>query len=159
MQSMKLLFVTLAFVAFTGKTIKIKTMFTNKEIVQKLFEQAINQRKSELFQEIIDTGFVGLQGQRGPAAFQAIFDPLIHAFPDIRYTVEDMVAEGDKVAVRWTWQGTHQALFRNIPATGKVVSTEGISIFGFRDGKIISAATLTDRLGFLEKLGVVNANL
>jgi hypothetical protein len=60
------------------------------------------------------------------------------------------------VAIRWTWKGTQTGLFRNIPATGKAINSEGILIFRLRNGKLIGSSTETDRLGFLEKLGVVN---
>ncbi len=156
--SAKLLLATLALAAFSPITTKNKAMFTNKEIVQELFEQALNQKKTEIFQDIIDADFAGPQGQKGPAAFHAIFDPLLHAFPDIRYTIEDMVGEGDKVAVRWSWQGTQSAAFRNIPPTGKHISNEGATVFVLKNGKISAGSTITDRLGFLQQLGVITGN-
>ena len=81
------------------------------------------------------------------------------AFPDIHYTLDDVVAEGDRVAVRWHWTGTHKAPFRAFPATGKAVTNPGTGIFRFQDGKIVAAALETDRLGFLEQIGVVPPNV
>jgi predicted ester cyclase len=59
------------------------------------------------------------------------------AFPDLRYTVEDMVSEGDKVVARWHWEGTHDGVFRDIPPTGKRVSLTGIVIYRLDGGKVV----------------------
>jgi steroid delta-isomerase-like uncharacterized protein len=77
------------------------------------------------------------------------------AFPDIRYTVEDLIAEGDRVAIRWRWSGTHRAPFRGIPVSQKQVSDSGIAIYRFQDGRIVQTWLETNRLGFLQQIGVV----
>jgi predicted ester cyclase len=77
------------------------------------------------------------------------------AFPDLHYTVEDVVADGDRVAVRWHWTGTHQGAFRGIAATQRAVTNNGLAIFRLRDGRIVAATLETDRLGFLQAIGVV----
>ena len=77
------------------------------------------------------------------------------AFPDLHYTVEDEVAEGDKVVVRYRFEGTHQGQFQVAPTTGKQVSYTGILIYRFADGKIIEQWTEADLLSFLQQLGVV----
>ena len=76
------------------------------------------------------------------------------ALPDIQYTVEDMVAEGDRVAVRWTGRGTHKGEFMGIPPTGKPVTITGISILRIAGGKIVEEWTEDDILGVLQQLGV-----
>ena len=59
------------------------------------------------------------------------------SFPDLHCTVEEIIAEGDTVAYRWTMRGTHQAEYDGIPATGKPVKATGITILHFADGKIV----------------------
>ena len=77
------------------------------------------------------------------------------AFPDIHYTIDEVVGEEDRVAIRWHWAGTHRGTFRGIPASGKAVSTTGAAIFRLSEGKIVSAALETDRLGFLQQIGAI----
>lgn len=59
------------------------------------------------------------------------------SFPDLRVTVEEMIAEGDKVAYRWTMRGTHQGVYEGIAPTGKAITLTGITILRFADGKIV----------------------
>jgi steroid delta-isomerase-like uncharacterized protein len=127
----------------------------NKRNVDQLFEACFNHGDVGLLEELVSPDYVGLQGERGPAGFKGIVVGLRTAFPDIHYTVEDVVAENDKVAVRWHWTGTHEAPFRAFPASHNKVTSTGAGIFRFRDGKIIAATLETDRLGFLQQVGVV----
>jgi len=78
-------------------------------------------------------------------------------FPNLKITVEDIVAEDEKVAWRLTARGTHTGEFRGVPATGKGVSFEAQYIFEFRDGKIVKRWTNLDRLGLLMQLGAIPA--
>lgn len=75
---------------------------------------------------------------------------------DFSFTVEDQLAQGDRVCSRWTWQGTHKGEFLGIPASGKTVSMTGTTIHRFTpDGKIAEGWWQYDRLGLMEQLGVV----
>jgi steroid delta-isomerase-like uncharacterized protein len=76
---------------------------------------------------------------------------------DIQSTAEDMVAEGDKVAVRWIWGGTHKGELMGIPPTGKQVKITGISILRIVGGKIVEEWGEMDMLGMLQQLGVIPA--
>jgi len=136
-------------------TIKDTIRNENKRNVDQLFETCFNRGDLGLLDELVSPDYVGLQGERGPAGFRGIIVGLRNAFPDIHYTVEEVVAENDKVAVRWHWSGTHEAPFRAFPASHHKVSTTGAGIFRFRDGKIVAATLETDRLGFLQQVGVV----
>ena len=70
---------------------------------------------------------------------------MLHAaFPDFTLTVEDMVAEGDKVTVRHTGTGTHEGEFMGMPATGKSITIPGIDILRVKDGKVVEHGGLTD---------------
>ena len=126
----------------------------NKQNVQKLFD-TFNHADLGPLDELVSPDYVGAQGGTGPAGFRVIMTGLHAAFPDIHYTIDEAVAESDRVAVRWHWTGTHQAPFRGFPATGKAVSNSGVGIFRLANGKIVAASLETDRLGFLEQIGVV----
>jgi steroid delta-isomerase-like uncharacterized protein len=79
------------------------------------------------------------------------------AFPDIEATLHDVVAQGDRVAVRYTLEGTHQGPFAGAPATGKHVTLSGMSIFRCADGKIAEVWGCADLLDFLRQLGALPA--
>jgi predicted ester cyclase len=81
----------------------------------------------------------------------------IAAFPDMRVPIEDVVAEGDKVAVRWALEATHQGAFLGILPTGKRIRMNGISILRPADGKIAEQWEQSDRMGLLQQLGVIPA--
>jgi steroid delta-isomerase-like uncharacterized protein len=77
------------------------------------------------------------------------------AFPDAHATIDDMVAEGDKVAARVTWRGTHQGNFIGIPPTGKKFEMTNTAIFRIDDGKWAETWATVDNLGLLQQLGVI----
>jgi len=136
-----------------------QTRDENKRSVEKLFESCFNQNELGLLDQLVAPEYIGPRGDKGPAGFRGIVVGLRTAFPDIHYTIDDVIAEGDRVAARWHWTGTHKAAFRAFAATGKTLSNPGIGIFRFKDGKIVAAAMETDRLGFLEQIGMVPQNV
>lgn len=77
------------------------------------------------------------------------------AFPDVSASIEDIIAEDDKVVVRKVWHGTHRAPFMGTPPTGKEVSFEGIVIWRIEDGKLAERWAQIDRLSLTQQLGVV----
>jgi steroid delta-isomerase-like uncharacterized protein len=127
----------------------------NKEAVRKLYEDFLNTGRLEQLDQVIAEDYVGINGQKGPAAFAETIKALRQGFPDIQWSIQDLVAAGDRVAVRWTWQGTHAGSFRGIPPSHKRVSDKAIAIYQFRDDKIVNAWIETDRLGFLQQIGVL----
>jgi steroid delta-isomerase-like uncharacterized protein len=92
--------------------------------------------------------------QNGYKAFMSV---LLAAFPDSRVVVDDVIAEGNKVAVRHRLQGTHQAEFQGVPATGRQVDVNGIVIFRIENGVIAEAWLNADIMGMMQQLGVVPA--
>jgi ketosteroid isomerase-like protein len=80
---------------------------------------------------------------------------LLAAFSDIQVTLEDLIAEGDKVVTRQTLRGTHTGAFQGIPATGKSATVTGIFIFRLAGGKIVEQWAVLDQLGVLRQLGVI----
>lgn len=134
-----------------------QTREENKHTVTRLFE-TFNQGDLGLVDQLVGPGYVGAQGDQGPAGFKAVVAGLRAAFPDLHYVIDDLVAEDQQVAVRWHWSGTHLGPFRAFPATGKPVSNTGLGIFRVAGGKIVAATLETDRLGFLEQIGAIPAN-
>jgi steroid delta-isomerase-like uncharacterized protein len=80
-----------------------------------------------------------------------------HAFPDSKWSVEEQIAEGNKVLTRFTWSGTHRNEFLGIPATNRPVRVWGMVIDRFEDGKVKSTRILLDTLSMMQQLGVVPA--
>ena len=77
---------------------------------------------------------------------------LRNAFPDIKYTVEDMFGEGNKLVARWSARGTHKGDFMGIPPTGKQVYFTGIEIIRIEDGKAVEEWEELDRAGLMQQL-------
>ena len=88
---------------------------------------------------------------------KAFMSALLTAFPDSKFIVDDVIAEGDKVAVRHRLVGTHQAELQGIPATGKQVEVGGIVIFRIENGRVAEAWLNADIMGMMQQLGVVPA--
>jgi steroid delta-isomerase-like uncharacterized protein len=130
----------------------------NKAAVLRLYLECFNQGKLDAADQLISPqlNFVapGPAGPAGPEGFKANVARLRGSFPDLRFTVNELVAENDRVAVYWTWEGTHQNTFVNIPPTGKRVQQEGMVLYHFADGKAVKARAQFDRLGVFQQLGV-----
>lgn len=75
------------------------------------------------------------------------------AFPDFHETTEDVIAEGDRVMVRWSTRGTHQGAFAGIPPTGKTVTWRGVFILRVAEGRFVEMWQIHDQLGLLQQLG------
>ena len=80
--------------------------------------------------------------------------PYFTAFPDLKATVEDLIAEGDKVVARWTMSGTHENTVRDIPATGKKVTVNGVTIKRIANGKVVEEWALINMLSLYQQVGV-----
>lgn len=80
---------------------------------------------------------------------------LYDAFPDMRYDVKSVVAEGDHVTARWTVTGTHEAEFQGLPPTGEAVEIPAMGVMRIEDGKFSEVWLVYDRLGLMEQLGVL----
>ena len=96
-------------------------------------------------------GFIS-NGKEGTKGF---FTVLFAAFPDVRFTIRQQLAEGDKVMTHKTFQGTHQGPFMGIPATGKQVAFDVIDIFTVANGKLTEHWAVADLLSLMQHLGAV----
>ncbi len=93
----------------------------------------------------------------GPEGIKQALRGLHSAFPDLDATLDDLIAEGDKVVARYTIRGTHAGLFLGIAGTGKRVTLAAIGIYRLADGKFVESWVQMDTLGLLQQLGVVPA--
>ncbi len=132
----------------------------NKAILRRGYEEIHNKGNLAAVDELIATNFVdhdplnaGLPP--GPQGVKEGFAMLRAAFPDLHVTVEDMIAEGDKVVARLTMRGTHKGELMGIPATGKQIAVAVIDIIRFAGGKGVEHWNVIDNLGMMQQLGVV----
>lgn len=135
----------------------------NKIIVRRLYEEVWNQRKIEVVSELISPSHA-LHGSNfsgssiGPEAYRRQVSLYVAGFPDLRFTIEDTIAEEDKVVVSWTISGSHKGEFMGIPATNKKVSVEGITIHHIAKGIIMDSYASWDTWDMMQQLGVISAS-
>ncbi|MGE0442354.1 MAG: ester cyclase [Gemmatimonadales bacterium] len=113
---------------------------TNVALARRWFEEVWNQRNLGTVDELMRPGSPGhMEGGEvaGPNGFKQAHAALLHAFPDFRVTVEDTVAEGDHVVLRWRATATHRGPVVGLPATNERVSFRGMTWFTFADGQIV----------------------
>jgi len=133
----------------------------NKALVRQFF-LAINEGNQAPLDEVIAPNYVNHdpvlrpETQHGRDAWKQGEAEFFAAFRDFNITVEDMVAEGDKVASRFTWRGTHQGELMGIPATGKQITVSEILIHRIADGKIVEGWISYDALGMMQQLGAAS---
>ena len=134
----------------------------NKTVARRIYEafnKALSTGNSAALDEFLAANFVDhnpAPGQ-GPGldGVKQVFGMFRAAFPDLHFTVEDEIAEGDKVVSRITSHGTHKGDFQGIPATGKHVTQTGIEILRISGGKVVERWGEFDNLGLMQQLGVV----
>ncbi len=129
----------------------------NKANVRRGFE-AVNQKNLAVFDELLTPDVVfhsASTTMQGLEAYKQVLSVYVTAFPDLQFTIEDVIAEGDTVVVRYTTRGTHQGNFRGIPPTGKQVSGTGMFIDRLVNGKAVEQWINGDDLGLLQQLGVI----
>lgn len=128
----------------------------NSEIVRRYFEEWVNHGSTRAADEVIATNLVlrhphvtvtGLEPyKQSMASFHS-------AFPDLHFTTEDQIAQGERVLVRWTMSGTQRGEFHGHAASGKQIKVTGMSLFRIKRGMIEEIWVNMDRLGFQEQLG------
>ena len=94
-----------------------------------------------------------IRSLRGPETFKRTVSMYRTGFPDLQMVVDDAMADGDKVALRWHAEGTHRGELQGLAPTGKRGSVTGIAIYQWRDGKVVEAWTEWDNLGLARQLG------
>jgi steroid delta-isomerase-like uncharacterized protein len=132
----------------------------NQQVIRQAFDEIYNKGNMALVEDVVSNDFVvHLPGDdlHGPSALKQYVLALRGAFPDLHLTIDDQIADGDKVVTRWTATGTHAGTFQGIDPTGKSATLRGVDIDRFEDGKAVECWTTTDDLGLLQQLGVVPA--
>ena len=132
-----------------------------KQIVRRLIEEPWT-GNMDVIDEHIAAGYVGYDPSApepisGPAGVRTQIQQYIDGFPDGRITVDDQIAEGDKVASRWTARGTQTGEVAGIAPTGKGVTVSGLTISRLENGMVVEEWTTWDTLGMLVQLGAVPA--
>ena len=127
----------------------------NKTLVRRFYEEGVH--NTALFDELLAPTYVlhfpGSPPITGIEQAKQLMAAYTSAFPDLQLTTEDMVAEGNKVAIRNTWRGTHQGAFQGLPPTGKHVTFTGSDVFHVVGGKIVEQWADLDALGLMQQLG------
>jgi steroid delta-isomerase-like uncharacterized protein len=133
----------------------------NKAIVKRVIDEVWNRRNLDAVDELYAAGYTdrspgvppGMEsGPEGVKQFVAMFTG---GFPDAKGGVEEVIAEGDKVVVRWTGSGTHEGEFMGVPASGKHVTFSGTSTYRIANGQIAEEWTHFDGLGLMTQIGAI----
>src|SRR5687768_8514756 len=134
---------------------------TNKTVSRRFFEEIFGKGNLAVADEIIakdhvNSGPGSIPGlPTGPEGTKQLVTVYRNAFPDIRFTIDEQIAEGDKVMTRWSAHGTHQGELAGIPATGKTSTVTGIVIDRLVNGMIAESWAIFDQFGMLQQLGVI----
>jgi steroid delta-isomerase-like uncharacterized protein len=134
----------------------------NKELIRRFVEEMFNRGNLSLADEFMAPDFVeheelppGIpEGREGVIMLTTM---LRSAFPDLKATIDDIIAEGDKVVIRQTWSGTHKGEFMGIPPTGRSVSIGVIDIIRVAGGKFVEHWGQMDSMGLMQQLGAIPA--
>lgn len=134
----------------------------NKALARQLVEEVLNQGNMARADEILAADFIEHEelppgvptGREAPKQLTAM---LRSAFPDFKATINDLIAEGDKVVIHMTWNGIQQGEFMSIPPTGKCISVGVFDILCIAGGEIVEHWGLMDRMAMMQQLGVIPA--
>jgi steroid delta-isomerase-like uncharacterized protein len=133
----------------------------NKAVVRRFTEAILNRgdpaAAGELFAPDFAFYFAGAEAPLGLAGFLETLRPFHEAFPDVRFAIENLIAEGDKVAARFRMTGTHRGAFQGIAPTGRAARWGGVAFFRLAGGKIVEEWPSPDVWGLLRQLGAVIA--
>jgi len=131
----------------------------NKDLLRRFWKEVFNGKNLDLVEQLFtsDWTYHGAGGQelQGPEELKGFLGMFFSAFPDMEATLEDVVAEGDRVVTRATGTATHQGELMGLPATGKKIEVSVICISRIRDGRIAEDWELIDLYGMLSQLGAI----
>ena len=134
----------------------------NKSIVRRWVEEGWNNQNAALIDQLFTPDFY--QHETGPEtvtnreALKPFHAAYLTAFPDLHFTIEDLIAEGDRVTWRFKATGTHKGPLMGAPASGKTATVTGIIIFRFEDSRMAEAWLNLDVLGMLQQVGIIPVN-
>jgi steroid delta-isomerase-like uncharacterized protein len=133
---------------------------SNKNVVRRLFEEVWNKGNLQVTDDLFTPSYAHHDTStpdvgRGPDSEKKRATLYRTAFPDMRLTIEDLIAEGETVMARWSCKGTHKGDLSGIPPTGTQVSMTGVSVARFTNGKMSEGWVNWDALGVMQQLGAV----
>jgi predicted ester cyclase len=136
------------------------TREANKAVIRRFVQEVQNSKSEDAYWELNDPDFVnlaplppGVSADR-EGGFAYLFG-FMNAFSDSRWTIDDMIAEGDQVVTKKTFTGTHTGDFAGIPATGNKVTMQFVDIMRLRNGRIVEHWNCIDQLSLMQQLGVI----
>jgi steroid delta-isomerase-like uncharacterized protein len=128
----------------------------NKGLVRRFYKEVFAHWNMALVDQVVSPQFTSHDwpegSATGPQTFRDFYSAIRSAVPDARYEIDDLIAEGDKVVVRWRLLGTHKGEFRGIAPTGRAVALKGIAIYRVQDGKLMERWVVSDVHGLLEEI-------
>ncbi|MEU4190479.1 ester cyclase [Kribbella sp. NPDC026611] len=133
----------------------------NKAVIRRFVEEVQNGKDFGVYDELNDPEFVNLSSPPGVPADReggkVFLQAFAQAYPDATFTIDDMIAEGDKVVTKKTMSGTNAGEFAGVPATGRRVTFQYVDIMRVRDGRIVEHWNILDQFSWLNQLGVLPA--
>ena len=132
----------------------------NNKLTMQRFTEFINTASEKLAAELISPNAVfhvpgRSEPMRGPAGYLAIIEMMRGGFPDIQWTLEELIAEGDKIAARFTMRGTHQGTFLGVPPTGRKIEVKAMNFYRLSGGQFVEEHGQPDLLGVLQQIGAM----
>ena len=143
----------------SGESMSIET----NKLVMHRFTEFINTASEKLAGELISPNAIfhvpgRAEPLKGPAGYLSIIGMMRVGFPDIRWTLEEMIAEGDKVAARFTMRGTHQGTFFGVAPTGKKIEVAAMNFYRLSGGQFVEERGQPDLLGLMQQIGAIPSN-
>jgi steroid delta-isomerase-like uncharacterized protein len=134
----------------------------NKASFRQMYAELFNQEKLSLAEELFAADFIDHEippgmPNRGPESVRQLVIMFHNAFPDVSFHVEELIAEGETVAARVTWTGTHRGNWLGIVSTGRAVQQKQMHFMHFRNGQMIEHLAVRDDLGLRQQLGALAA--
>jgi len=154
---LKALVCLLGITALAGPAFAGEVEERNKAVARIVFEEILGRGKFDEYESVYAPSYIshGSRGDVGRDQDRESAKNWRQAFPDLRITVEQVIAEGDLVAVRFVGEGTHTGSTNGMPATGKSVRIPAMTVFRIVDGKILEEWPMFNELDFLRQLGLL----
>ena len=131
---------------------------TNKKLIERVFNEAMNERNFGILDEIVAPGYVNYgipNSKTGAAGLKAILQQFLDAFPDMKITIEHVIGEGNMVATSGYWTGTNKGSFMGAPASGKEVKVAYIDFWKIENGKCAENWVQMDMIGLMMQTGAM----
>jgi predicted ester cyclase len=134
----------------------------NKEMVRRFYRDVYVNWEMAAADAVLSPRFTShdwpRNGRTGPAAFREYYAAMRSALPDARYEVDDLIAEGDRVVVRWRLLGTHKGSFHGIAPSNRPITLKGIAIYRVEEGRLMERWVVSDVYGALEGVREASAH-